>query len=190
VGRDEVEDFPVLRTERLVLRDFEDSDAQAVFDIFSLDSVTKYVDSETMQSVEEAAKKITSRINLFKDGHGIRWGITLRGLGNTIIGSCGFYLLNRHWFSCEIGYELHPQYWRRDIMTEALTAIINFGYSDRFFFHLNRIQALTYEYSEPSIGLLKKLGFQEEGIRREYTYWKNHFQDLQCFSLLRRDWVT
>jgi hypothetical protein len=35
VGRDEVEGFPVLRTERLVLREFKDSDAQAVFDIFS-----------------------------------------------------------------------------------------------------------------------------------------------------------
>jgi len=185
-----VEDFPVLRTERLLLREFEEFDAQAVFDIFSHVNVTKYVDSETMQSIEEAAKMTTGRINLFKDGHGIRWGITLRDLKNTIIGSCGFYLLKRHWFSCEIGYELHPQYWRRGIMTEALTAIVNFGYSDSFFFHLNRIQALTYVSSEPSIGLLKKLDFQEEGIRREYAYWKNQFHDLRCFSLLRRDGAT
>jgi ribosomal-protein-alanine N-acetyltransferase len=185
-----VEGFPVLRTERLVLREFKDSDAQAVFDIFSRDDVTKYVNSETMQSIEEAAQRIASRINLFKDDQGIRWGVTLRGSGDTIIGSCGFYLLNRRWFSCEIGYELHPQYWRQGMMTEALTAVIDFGYSDEFFFHLNRIQALTYAYSEPSIGLLKKLGFQEEGVRREYTYWKNQFHDLRCFSLLRRDWAT
>lgn len=181
--------FPVLETERLALREFQDSDTQAVFDIYSQDNVTKYVDSATMKSVEEAESKVRSRISLFKEEQGIRWGITLKDQRDTIIGSCGFYLLNRHWFSCEMGYELHPRYWRKGVMTEALTAIINFGYSDRFFFRLNRIQALTFTYSEPSIGLLTKLGFREEGIRRAYMYWENQFHDLCCFSLLQQDWA-
>lgn len=182
--------FPVLKTERLVLREFQAADAQAVFEIFSQASVAKYINTEIMHSVEEAAKKVSDRIDLFRNEQGIRWGITLPGQEDTVIGSCGFYLLNRHWFSCEIGYELHPRYWRRGLMTEALTAIINFGYSDSFFFRLNRIQALTYLESGASIGLLKKLGFREEGIRREYAYWKNQFHDLRCFSLLRWDWAT
>ena len=182
--------FPVLNTERLVLREFRGADAQAVFEIFSQDSVTKYLNTEIMHSLDEAAKKVSSRIDMFRNEQGIRWGITLAGQEDTVIGSCGFYLLNRHWFSCEIGYELHPRYWRRGLMTEALTAAINFGYSNRFFFALNRIQALTYVESEASIGLLRKLGFQEEGIRRAYAYWKNQFHDLRCFSLLRREWAS
>jgi ribosomal-protein-alanine N-acetyltransferase len=182
--------FPVLKTKRLVLREFQTSDAEAVFDIFSRDRVTRYVDTATMHSVEEAAKKIRDRIDLFRNEQGLRWGITLQGQEDIVIGSCGLYLLNRAWFSCEIGYELHPQYWRGGIMTEALTAIINFAYSGRFFFPLNRIQALTYLDNEASAGLLKGLGFQEEGVWRAYGYWKNQFHDLRCFSLLRREWAT
>jgi ribosomal-protein-alanine N-acetyltransferase len=183
-------DFPVLETKHLVLREFRDSDAQAVFDIFAQDDVTRSLGSETMQSMEEAERKVAGRIGLFRNEQGIRWGITLKARGDVVIGSCGFYMLNWYFYSCEIGYELHPRYWRRGIMTEALTAAINLSYSDRFFFRLNRIQALTYVHSEPSIGLLKKLGFKEEGIRREYAYWKGQFHDLCCFSLLRQDWAT
>ena len=46
-----MDNFPVLETERLLLREFRESDAQAVFDIFSLDEVTWYLDSVTMQEL-------------------------------------------------------------------------------------------------------------------------------------------
>lgn len=182
--------FPVLETERLILREFREADAQAVFDIFALDEVTRYLDSKTMHSIDEAEKKVKKRINMFKEGKGIRWGITLKDQPHTIIGSCGFFLMNPDWFSGEMGYELHPHYWRKGIMTETLTAMIDFGYSERFFFTLNRIEAQTYLFSEPSMSLLKKLGFQDEGIRRECFYWNDRFHDMHCFSMLRRDWLA
>lgn len=181
--------FPVIKTDRLLLRGFVQADAQAVFDIFSLDEVTIFLDSETMHTFDEAERKVQSRIKIFKEGKGIRWGITLIDQPDIIIGSCGFFLLNPQWFSAEIGYELHPRHWRQGIMTEALKAVIDFGFSDQFFFTLNRIEAQTYLFNEPSMNLLSKLGFQNEGVRRECFYWKNQFHDMQCFSLLRRDWM-
>jgi ribosomal-protein-alanine N-acetyltransferase len=185
-----MESFPILETERLILREFRDEDAQAVFDIYSRDDVTLYLNSETMQSLEEAREKVANRIDLFRRGRGMRWALVPKDHGDVSVGSCGFYLLNRRWASCETGYELHPHWWRRGIMTEAMTAILNFAYSQRFFFPLNRVQALTYQHSQPSIGLLRKLGFRNEGIRREYAYWKGQFHDLRCFSLLRREWMA
>ena len=98
------------------------------------------------------------------------------------------YNLNKASRSVEIGYDLHPAYWRQGIMTEALRAVIDYGFSEEFCFWLNRIEALTYVEHEASAGLLRKLGFQEEGIRREYGYWKGESHDLRSFSLLRRDW--
>ena len=90
--------------------------------------------------------------------------------------------------SVEIGYELHAGHWRQGIMSEALSAMIDYCFSARFAFPLNRIEALTDVAHIASLGLLSKLGFQEEGIRREYGYWKSNFHDLRAFSLLRRDW--
>jgi RimJ/RimL family protein N-acetyltransferase len=183
-----LDDFPILTTGRLLLREFKETDAQAVFDIFSGESVTRHLDSDTMRSIDEAERKTRGCINLFNNRHGMRWAITLKEKSDTAIGSCGFFSVRPAWFSCEVGYELHPDYWRKGVMTEALTAIIDFAYTNRFFFPLNRIQALTYLDNPASVGLLKRLGFQDEGIRREYTYWKNRFNDLRCFSLLRREW--
>ena len=58
--RKEMNNFPIPETEQLVLREFQDPGAQAAFDIFSQDSTTWYLDSVTMQSVEEAERKVKS----------------------------------------------------------------------------------------------------------------------------------
>jgi len=66
--------------------------------------------------------------------------------------------------------------------------MLAYCFGETFEFRLNRVEALTYIAHVASIGLLVKLGFQEEGIRREYGFWKNEFHDLRSFSLLRREW--
>jgi ribosomal-protein-alanine N-acetyltransferase len=181
--------FPKLTSRRLVLRQFRPSDAHAVYQIFSQDIVTRYHNLEIMDSITQAEKVVKIRAKSFERGEGARWAITRIGWEDDLIGSCGYYNLNGIHFSVEIGYDLHPDYWRQGIMTEALSAVIDYGYSGAFEFPLNRIQALTYLDHKASAGLLLKLGFQEEGIRRESGYWKGEFHDLRCFSLLRRDWL-
>jgi ribosomal-protein-alanine N-acetyltransferase len=182
-------DFPVLSTQRLILREFSPSDARAVYDIFSRDVVTMHYVFDAMRSLDEARKLVKTRIAAFAKGAGIRWGIALRDHGDTIVGSCGYYSPNRAFHSVELGYDLHPGFWRRGIMTEALTAIFDFAFSEAFIFHLNRIEALTELNNKASIRLLTKLGFQEEGIRREYGYWKDEYHDVRSFALLRQDWL-
>jgi ribosomal-protein-alanine N-acetyltransferase len=181
--------FPILETERLVLHEFKESDAQAVFDIFSQDTVTRYHNLETMQSLEQAQKLVETRASLFQNKLGLRWAMALKDQRDIVIGSCGYYALNRAFHSVEIGYDLHPGHWGQGLMKETLGAVINLGFGNALFsFRLNRIVALTYLEHQASSGLLKRLSFQEEGILREYGYWKGQFHDLRCFSLLRRDW--
>ena len=182
-------EFPTLKTERLLLREFRPTDAAAVFDSLSQEAATKYINRRPMQSLEEAEKLVEVRASLFERGIGIRWAITLRENPDYLIGSCGYYKMDQGNHSVETGYDLHPTFWRQGLMTEALTAVINFAYSDQFFFYLNRIQALTYVDNQASIGLLMKLGFREEGLRREAGYWENQYHDLRSFSLLQRDWM-
>ena len=183
-------EFPTLQTRRLVLREFRETDATAVFDSFSQEAVARYVNRASMQSVKEAEELVKTRASIFERGIGIRWAIVLRENLDAVIGSCGFYKLDRANRSVETGYDLHPTYWRQGIMTETLKRVFDFAYSEAFFFNLNRIQALTYPQNQASIGLLKKLGFREEGLRREAGYWEEQYHDLQSFSLLRRDWAS
>ena len=182
-------EFPNLQTRRLSLRAFRPEDAQAVFESLSQEVTTRYINRGPMQSLQDAQELVKIRGSLFERGLGIRWAIVLREKTDYVIGSCGFYKLDKGNRSVEIGYDLHPAYWRQGIMTEVLSTVIDFAYSGDFFFPVNRIQAVTYLDHAASIGLLKKLGFQEEGIRREAGYWKDQYHDLRSFSLLRRDWI-
>ena len=180
--------FPALDTERLILREYRASDAQAVFDIFSQDIVTRHYILETMQSTEQAKALVATRAGLFGKEMGVRWAVCLRENEDRVIGSCGCYRLNKTFRSIEIGYDLHPAFWRQGIMTEALTGMLDFCFGDGFFFRLTRVEALTEMDNAASTGLLVKLGFEVEGIRREYGYWKGRYHDVRAFSLLRRDW--
>jgi len=180
--------FPTLKTNRLILREFRNTDVKAVYDSFSRDIVTEHYILETMRSLEPAEELVRNRISLFEKRIGTRWAITLKGGGDRAIGSCGYYSPNKAFHSIEIGYDLHPDYWRQGFMTEALTAMISFCYGEDFPFHLNRIRALTEMGNIASIALLSKLGFVEEGVHREYGYWKDQYHDVRVFSLLRRDW--
>jgi ribosomal-protein-alanine N-acetyltransferase len=184
-----VVEFPVLETERLLLRAFRASDAPAVLDLFSCVAVTRHHNIATMQAIETAESLVDARRSLYEQGAGIRWALIRRGWGDTVVGSCGCYHPHRAFRSMEVGYELHPDHWQQGIMTEALTAMLDFCYGDRFFFRLNRVQALTELENRASIGLLRKLGFQEEGVLRAYGHWRGRFHDLCCFSLLRREWL-
>lgn len=179
----QLESFPQLKTRNLILRQMYPTDAEAVFNIFSDDEVTRYYDLETFTSIEQATQLIQRQTVRFEQGEGLRWGITHKG-DNVIIGTCG-YIFDKSSAQAGLGYDLNQAFWRRGLMTEALRVIIQFG------FHrlaLNRIQALVMLENRASVKLLHKLGFQEEGILREYKFFKGKFQDLRCFSLLKRDY--
>lgn len=84
-----------------------------------------------------------------------------------------------------IGYELHPEFWQQGYCAEAVGAIIGAGFAGALpCGELHRIQADTIPGNSASESLLLRLGFKEEGIRRDCGYWKNKFHDLKCFGLL------
>jgi ribosomal-protein-alanine N-acetyltransferase len=157
--------FPVLDTPRLILRQVTKEDAKDVFSIFAHAQVTEYYDLDTFSHVEEAD----------------RWGITKKP-NDRIIGTCG--VTPRSNGRGGLGYDLSRDYWRQGIMTEALNAIISFAFETM---ELNRLEALVMPGNLPSEQLLLKLGFTEEGILREYAFYKDRFHDLKSFSILRRD---
>ncbi|GAA6614965.1 GNAT family N-acetyltransferase [Scytonema sp. NUACC26] len=174
--------FPTIETKNLILRETKLADAQDIFQIFANDEVTRYHDLETATRVEQAQFLIERRAERFQNKQGIRWGIA-RKEDNIIIGSCGYSIKNR--FLLEIGYELARDYWGKGIMTEALQAIIKWGFQE---LDINRIEAMVLIENIASIRLLEKMGFLEEGLLREYGFWKGQFHDLKLFSLLRKEY--
>ena len=183
-------EFPTIVAKRLVLRKFVSSDANAVYDIFSNDNVTEFYDIDSFTSLDQATTFVNTRISLSEEGgkRGFRWAICMKSAPDVVIGSCGFHAVNKSFSSIEIGYELNEPHWGKNLAFEAVDAMLNYCFIANFPFQINRITANTNLDSTRSIKLLSKLGFQEEGILRQYGFWKNRFHDVRLFSLLRSEW--
>jgi ribosomal-protein-alanine N-acetyltransferase len=177
--------FPRLETRRLLMRRLRPSDAESLFAILSDEELARFYDDEAFTDLSQAREQIEAWASAYEGRRSIRWGIARKG-ADTIIGTCGYYGLHRWHGRASIGYELARPYWRQGIMTEALDAIIAFGFSEC---GLNRIQALVMPGNEASERLLEKLGFQSEGVLREYENWgEKGYVDLAILSLLRDDY--
>jgi ribosomal-protein-alanine N-acetyltransferase len=181
-----IEEFPQLETERLVLRELTLEDTQTLLKFWADDEVTKYMNIESFQNPKQAEDMIRLLNELFQKKEAIRWGIVKKE-DNSLIGTCGYNSwIQEQALRGELGYELGRAYWRQGFMTEALRAVISYGFG---VMKLNRIEALVLLEASRSMSVLLKLGFQKEGILREHGYWKGQFWDQYCFSLLKRDWM-
>ncbi len=176
--------FPELSTSRLLLREFHMQDAPAVFDIFRLEVVNRYLETELMQSIEDAERRVMSRISLFREHMGCRWAVTLRDNPSRVIGSCGYFSVRRGTQTVEAGYELHPEFWNKGLMTEAVQAMIRFSFGPQDLMPVHRIEALVTPENTASIRILEKLGFEREGLRREFGFWQGRYQDVFLYALL------
>ena len=177
--------FPHLETERLVLRRLRPADAESIFAILSDRELTRFYDDEAFTELSQAREQIEAWDRGYDPWRHIRWGITRRGSGQ-VIGTCGCYSFHRWHARASLGYELARPYWRRGIMTEALGAVIDFGFRK---VGLNRMQALLMPGNVASVKLLEKLGFRGEGVLRQYENWRDKgYVDLLIFSLLQDEW--
>ena len=177
--------FPHLETERFVLRRLHLSDAASLFAILGDEELTRFYDDEAFTQISQAREQIEAWASAFDARRAIRWGIAHKDKDG-IVGTCGYYGFHTWHKRASIGYELARSHWRQGIMTEALHAIIGFGFRQ---VGLNRIQAVMMPGNQGSARVLEKLGFRREGLLREYENWGNKGHvDLLMYSLLARDY--
>jgi ribosomal-protein-alanine N-acetyltransferase len=179
--------FPTLETARLTLREMHQSDAEAVFRIRGDYEVTRYNTGMAYTQMEQARTLIDNIRQAYHNESEIRWGITLKQGDDTVIGMVGFNYWSRKDSRASVGYDLARAYWGHGIMTEAVCAVVRFGFEHMA---LNRIEADADSRNVGSHRVLEKAGFKREGVLREQFYEDGAFYDLVLFSLLRKEWET
>ncbi len=102
------------------------------------------------------------------------------------IGGCGYHTWKAFNQVAEIGYGLRKEEVKnRGYMSEAIEKIIQYGFEKM---DLNRIEAFANLKNTPSILLLKKFGFTQEGLLREHYKKGGKIEDSAVFSLLKREY--
>ena len=172
--------FPVLVTERLILRDFRRSDAADVL-VFRGDPIVQKYDDPIIHTEAEALSFIEELHSEYSNQEGISWAVTLK-TQDIVIGSFGLHHWNQYHCRAEAGYGLARAYWGQGIGSEALGAIVAFGFDQM---NLNRIYARTIADNHESVRLLTRFGFQLEGVQRQHS-WEDdgRFHDSAIYGLL------
>lgn len=179
--------FPVLETERLVLRAIVPEDAPEIFEMMRDVRVTQYVGRHPMTSMDEAIQRVERFQTTYAEQEGIAWAITPRG-EQQLIGTCVLWNFIREHDRAEIGYVLSPAWWGKGVATEAASALLTFGFTEM---GLHSVEAQIAPDNAASRRVLEKLGFVQEAYYRENYYHivEQRFTDTAVFSLLVSTWM-
>ena len=177
--------FPQLETSQLVLREIKPSDTKDLFRFMSDEDTVKQNLMSPHKKIAETEKLVKTLKKQYDRKKEIRWGVTLKG-SDTIIGTTGYYNMHPGDFQTEVGCLLGKEHWSGGIMTEALAAILTFGFEKMAF---NRITAFILPDNIGAIKMVQKVGFREEGLLKECKFCNDKFYDLGVYSLLKKDYA-
>lgn len=174
--------FPELETGRLLLRRMTLADAPEMFFFRSDETVMKFIGREPVKIISEAEEfieKIESGIN---SNNTIMWGIVLKESPEKLIGTICYWNIQMENYRAEIGFLLHPNYWRKGIMKEAINRILEYGFN---VMKLHSIEGRTHADNIASASVLEATGFLKEGHLKEEFYFRGKFLDSVIYSRLQ-----
>ncbi len=180
--REVLKDLPTLETERLILRKMVLNDAEAVFAYASNSEVSRYTLWETHRSIEDSRAFLEFATQKYENGGEPDWGIVYRGNG-CLVGACGLVNWEAEHARAEVGFVLSREYWGRGLMSEAVRAILRFGFERM---NLNRIEARCIAENAASARVMEKAGMVYEGTLRQREYIKGTYRDIKLYAILKK----
>jgi [ribosomal protein S5]-alanine N-acetyltransferase len=173
-------EFPNLSTDRLLLRQIDPQDADAIFALRTNEEVMRYIHRPRPASLVDVLELIQQIHNNFTSNQGISWGICARE-GEAYIGTIGLWRIDKPNHRAEIGYLLNPLSQGKGLMHEAIRAVTQYGFRE---LNLHSIEANVHPLNTASRRLLEKSGFVQEAHFRENYFFEGSFLDSIVYSLL------
>lgn len=175
-------EFPTIRTERLLLRQFVDNDLENVYKGLSNPEIIKYY-GVSFKTLEDTKAQMQFFADLEKEGTGIWWAVC--SLDNkTFYGAGGLNSLSKEHKKAEIGFWLLTDFWGQGIMTEAMPIICNYGFHN---LGLHRIEGLVETDNLNCKNAMKKLDFKHEGTMRDCEIKNGKFISLDIYAKLKTE---
>ena len=168
--------FPILKTERLLLRKLSFDDINAIYELRSSEEVNTLISRETPQNLDDAKAFIITCHQEFKRENRIFWAIEF---DKKLVGTIVYHRISLENNYAEIGYELNPEFHKKGIMNEAMKYLLQFGIHQM---KLKVIEAFTHKNNIASIALLQKHNFIFQPNRKCKVYDFNRIWKLEVRS--------
>jgi RimJ/RimL family protein N-acetyltransferase len=174
--------FPALETERLRLRAITIDDKHEMFALRSDKQIMQYIARPLTKTLEETVEFIKSINENIEKQEYINWGIVLK-TDNKLIGTVGFYRVQKENYRAEVGYMLHTNSHKQGIMQELMPIILDYGFKQM---KLHSIEAVIDPRNKASENVLLKQGFVKEAHFKENFFFDGEFLDSVHYSLLAK----
>lgn len=169
------------------LAPLEAADAADLLTHFADPRVTAFMDIDPLSGMDEAEAIVAWARSRRALGAGLRWAIRHGGDRGGVpegafVGTCGFnVLVVERGRRGEIAYDLSPAWWGRGVMDQVIPFLADFATCR---LALRRLEALVTPANAASRRVLERHGFIEEGLLRDYGYWKGRYQDQAIYGRL------
>ncbi len=172
-----------LRTERLILRDFEEADWESVHTYASDPEVVRYMEwgPDSEEDTSDFIQRVITHQRAEPRRH-FELAVVLKE-EDRLIGGCGISVEGH--LEGSIGYCYSRHFWGREYATEAGETILAFGFEQ---LGLHRIFATCDTESVASAKVLEKIGMRQEGHLREDSYEKGRWRDSFLYAMLEHEW--
>jgi [ribosomal protein S5]-alanine N-acetyltransferase len=173
--------FPILTTERLLLREMVPADAPGVLRLRSDKDVMKYINRPLTQTIQDAEAWIDVVTTALQKAEGITWCMAVKENPSGFVGTIGLWRLEKENYRAEIGYMLDPSVQGQGIMSEAIQKVVDYGFRQM---GLHSIEGRIDPRNIASARVLEKSGFVQEAYFKENYYLDGRFADTAVYSLL------
>jgi len=178
-----MKDRPSLRTQRLLLRAFKPEDASEVRVLAGdkdVASTTAVIPHPYAEGIAEAW--IATHDKAFQQGQSVILAITLPA-PDRLVGAIGIEINQEHRRG-ELGYWVGKPYWNNGYCTEAVQAMLQYGFGA---LGLDRIYAYHFSRNPASGRVMQKVNMKHEGqMRRHLLKWGVR-EDLEVYGILRTE---
>lgn len=171
--------FPVITTERLILRAMVPEDEQALFQLRTQEKVYQYTYGNVYSSPEQIRRFMKKIEQHIQERDSIFWAIAYKN-HPALIGTICLWNFSTENKSIEIGYELHPDEHRKGIMQEAIVPVLEFGFSAIL---AQKIAGFPHRENTASLKLLEKFGFVRN--TKTESLFSEEERDLTAYELYR-----
>ena len=157
------------------------SDAADMFEYARLPAVTEFLLWDPHPSLKYSRQYLETVQSSYREGRFYDWAIVLTN-GGKMIGTCGYTTLTPEHDRAEIGYVLNPGYWGTGIASEAVRAVLAFGFRE---LDMNRIEAHFMKGNERSLRVTERVGMSFEGYLRDYMLVKGTYRTIGIAAVTR-----
>ena len=176
----------VLRTPRLVLRDFSGDDFAALARYHRDPRYREFIPAPA--NGDESTRELLDRfIGWQGEEPRSRFQLAVaRTSSGEMIGSVGLRRRAPEKRVADVGFELAPPHWGQGYATEAAAALVGYGFSE---LGLHRVFAHCIGENEASARVLARIGMRREGVLREHEFFRERWWDVHLYGMLAAEWL-